>query len=137
MIQIREATVSITEQTVRELLAAIEEAKKVTKFTDKPLPDFDMDESTRIGLERERGTIKVSSRYGNIEYRITLETKPQSQESIGYRLVLGDGVVRIGSDGRCMCTCADKCAIEKRGMMTRCTKQELKEAGIQTIDELS
>ncbi len=138
MIQINEATISITERTVRELLAAIEEAKKVTKFTDEPLPDLDdMNDSTRIGLMRERGTIKVSSRYEYIEYNIALETKPKTQESIGYRLELGDGVVRIGSDGRCMCSCGNKCALGRVGSMERCTKQELKEAGIHTIDELS
>ena len=50
MIQVTGAKVNLTEQTVRELLSAIEEAKKITTFTDEPMPDGDMDSQ----LERDQ-----------------------------------------------------------------------------------
>ena len=89
MIQVKQGTVKLTEQTVRELLFAIEEAKKVTTFTNDPLPEGDMGTETFIRLERERGKILVKSLYSGIEYAIDIEKKPQTQESLGYKLALG------------------------------------------------
>lgn len=87
MIEIKAGTVNLTEQTIRELLWAIEEAKKVTKFTDEPLPDGDMGTDTLVKLKRERGTILVKSFYSNIEFSISLEIEPHTQESMGYKLI--------------------------------------------------
>ena len=87
MIQVKQGTVKLTEQTVRELLSAIEEAKKVTTFTNDPLPDGDMDTETFIRLKRERGEILVRSQYSGIEYAIGIEKRPHTQESLGYKLI--------------------------------------------------
>ena len=38
--------------------------------------------------------------------------------------------VKIASDGRCTCTCADPCPLKKTGSAMRCTVQELTAAGI-------
>jgi hypothetical protein len=40
--------------------------------------------------------------------------------------------VEIAYDGRCMCSCADPCALGRGGMEERCTEEELKAAGIPT-----
>lgn len=133
MIKVKSGTVSLTEQTVKEIMRAIEEAKKVTEFTDEPMPEGDMDTGSYIRLKRERGTILVKSPFMEIEYSISLETKPQTQESAGYKLELGKGAVQIGKDGRCQCSCADECPLGRRGMGYRCTEEELKSAGIQII----
>ena len=133
MIQVTEATVKLTEQTVRELLSAVEEAKKITTFTNDPLPEGVMDTGTHTRFMRERGEIAVRSQYDNIEYQIEIEKRPHSQESLGYRLVLGSDVVRVGKDGRCLCKQSDKCPLGRSGSELRCTKEELEAAGIRCI----
>lgn len=87
MIKIEKATISITEQTVRELLSAIEETKKTIKFTDDPIPDGDMSVSDLNLHKKRRGTILVQSMFSDIKFEIALEKRPQSQESLGYHLV--------------------------------------------------
>lgn len=42
-------------------------------------------------------------------------------------------VVRIGDDGFCMCSCYDKCATGKVGLMGRCTKEEVIDAGARAV----
>jgi hypothetical protein len=139
MIYVTGAKVKITEQTVRELLSAIEEAKEITTFTNDPLPDGDMDTEMHLRLMRERGEIVVQSRYSDIEFSIDIEKRPHSQESLGYQLIPGQGVVKIGKDGRCLCRQGDKCPLGKGGMQCTspknnlCTKEELEAAGIQCI----
>lgn len=133
MIQITGAKVNLTEQTVHELLRAIEKAKEITTFTDEPFPEGDMDTETHTRLMRERGVIIVKSQYSDIKYHISLEKRPQSQESLGYQLAPGSSVVRIGTDGRCLCKQSDKCPLGRSGMQLRCTKEELEAAGIQCI----
>lgn len=86
MIQVTGAKVNLTEQTVRELLSAIEEAKKITTFTNEPMPDGDIDIETHIKLMRERGEILVKSPHNGIQYAISLEKGQHTQESMGYRL---------------------------------------------------
>ncbi len=86
MLTIKKGTLKLTEQTVKELMWAIEEAKKETTFTDDPMPKDDMDMDTYYRLKRERGEILVSSEYAPLDFFISLETRPHSQESVGYRL---------------------------------------------------
>jgi len=62
-------TVRLTEQTVRELLIAIEEGKKN--------PSLD--------------TIDITSDYSDVAFEIDLEIKPHSQESLGYKMTGGGG----------------------------------------------
>lgn len=42
-------------------------------------------------------------------------------------------VKRIGSDGRCTCSCGDPCPLGRAGSALRCTKEELEAAGVVTI----
>ena len=86
MIEIEKAQVYITEQTVKELMAAIEKAKEETEFISEPMSDEDMDQETHRAGMRKRGTIFVESRYSRISFKIYLETEPNTQESLGYRL---------------------------------------------------
>lgn len=39
--------------------------------------------------------------------------------------------IKIAKDGRCTCSCADPCPLGKVGSMTRCTVEELQQAGVQ------
>ncbi len=88
MLTINKGTLKLTEQTVKELMWAIEEAKKETTFTDDPMPNDDMDMDTYYRLKRERGEIFVSSEYAPLDFFISLEVRPNSQESVGYSLKL-------------------------------------------------
>lgn len=87
MIEIEKGQVHITEQTVKELVAAIKKAKEETpEFISEPMSNDDMDQETfRAGM-RKRGTIFVKSEYSGISFKIYLETKPNTQESLDYRL---------------------------------------------------
>ena len=86
MIEIEKGQVHITEQTVKELVAAIKKAKEEIEFISDPMPNGDMDQETHRAEMRKRGTIFVESRYSRISFKIYLETKPNTQESLGYRL---------------------------------------------------
>ena len=87
MLTIKKGTLKITEKTVRELMAAIEKAKAETEFTDEPMPEADMDMDTFYRLKRERGEILVTSKYAPLDFLISLEVQPHSQESVGYKLL--------------------------------------------------
>lgn len=86
MIEIEKGQVHITEQTIKELVAAIKKAKEETEFISDPMPNGDMDQETFKAEMRKRGTISVESGYSGISFKIHLETKPNTQESLGYRL---------------------------------------------------
>lgn len=84
-LEIQKGIISITEQTLRELMDAIEKAKASITFTDEPMPDCDMDEKTRYEMKRQRGEITISSPYDPLSFKVSLETKPHTQESLGYK----------------------------------------------------
>lgn len=86
MLTIKKGTLKITEQTVKELMWAIEKAKHEITFTDEPMPDGDMDMDTFHQLRAERGEILVTSEYAPLDFLVLLEVRPHSQESVGYTL---------------------------------------------------
>ena len=86
-IDLNDATLSFTEQTVREMMNAINKAHKEIDFVNSPMPDDLMSTETFNKLSRERGIITVKSDFTDIKFVITLETKPHTQESLGYKLV--------------------------------------------------
>lgn len=98
MIVTDKGTVKLTEQTVRELLTAIEQAKILGAGTDdSPVPQSDCNmclqeppPTIRMGWHIRqqfgRGIIWVESGFNGIRYEIRLENKPNTQESMGYRL---------------------------------------------------
>jgi len=86
-IDLNDATLSFTEQTVREMMNAINKAHKEIDFVHSPMPDADMSSETFNKLSRERGKIVVASDYTDVKFLITLETEPHTQESLGYKLV--------------------------------------------------
>lgn len=86
MLTIEKGVLKITEQTIKELMAAIEKAKSETDFTDDPMPNGDMNLETYYRLKRERGEILVTSEYAHLDFAISLEVRNNSQESIGYKL---------------------------------------------------
>lgn len=93
MIKIEKATVTMTEQTVREIARIIEEVKSRTKdqlrtqFTDEPMPNEDMSSETYLRLQKERGIITIASDYSGIKFEVHIEKKPHTQESVGYHLL--------------------------------------------------
>jgi len=91
MIRIKNAELILTEQTVRELVKAIEKAKKETTFITEPTSEkkfaCDMTPEQFNLQQRRKGTIRVKSEYSKIEYVIHLEVEPHTQESLGYKLV--------------------------------------------------
>ncbi len=87
IVTIKKGTLKITEQSIKELIWAIEKAKNETTFTDDPMPDSDMSTDTFYRLKRERGEILVTSEYAPIDFLISLEVHPNSQESVGYKLI--------------------------------------------------
>ncbi len=44
------------------------------------------------------------------------------------RALLARRLAELGTDGRCVCSCIDRCPIERHGSEDRCTKAELEEA---------
>ena len=83
---VQKGTINITEQTVKELMKAIEKAKETMTFTDEPMPEGDMSPSDHNRLMAERGQVLVGSEFSTIDFRIDLEVTPNSQESLGYSL---------------------------------------------------
>lgn len=65
-VNVGKASVMITEQTIRELTRAVEEAKEQ-------------------GFEE----ISITSEYSGVQFIVYMETRPHTQESIGYRLTKG------------------------------------------------
>jgi len=91
MIKVRNAEICMTEQTVKELMQAIEKAKKEVEFTrtKEPMDVLgDMSEEQFIEERKKRGEIRVKSRFSNIEYIISIEGgSNESQKSLDYKLV--------------------------------------------------
>lgn len=85
MLIIKKGILKITEQTIRELIGAIDKAKDEITFTEDPIPADDMDTETYWKMKAERGEILVTSEFAPIDFLIQLETRPHSQESVGYR----------------------------------------------------
>lgn len=86
MIKVEKAEVQLSETTVRALLRAIEKAKATIDFIDEPMPPGEMSVYQYKVASRERGNITVSSKYSDITYKIQVETRPHSQEGLGYEL---------------------------------------------------
>lgn len=87
MIIAKSAEVRITEQTVRELMRAIEQVKEEVEFTREPMEDCDMSEKQYIEEKKKRGEILVRSSFSKIEFIISVEIKEKTQESLGYKLI--------------------------------------------------
>ena len=89
-VEVDSCTVELTEQTVHELQAAIDEAKKTIKFTNDPIPDGDMSPEQFRDEQAKRGTIRVESPWlKKLSFAIEI-VPPQdqdTQEAAGYRLV--------------------------------------------------
>jgi len=85
MITVKDATVKVTEQTLRELLKAVEKAKETIEFTTEPMPDGDMEVSTFRSEQAKRGKIMVTSQFAPISFLIDLEVTPRTQESVAYK----------------------------------------------------
>lgn len=86
MIKVEKAEVELSETTVRSLLAAIDKAKKTIDFTNAPMPEGAISVYQWKVEQQKRGSVSISSEYSDISYRVRLETRPHSQESLGYQL---------------------------------------------------
>ena len=92
MIKVKSAQVNLNEQTVKELMKAMEKAKTEVEFTNAPMPEGDMNVRDYIEEKKKRGILTVRSLYSDIEYVIQLDTVAvvedrETQESLGYKLV--------------------------------------------------
>ena len=84
MILIKKAEVGISEQTLRELLMAVEKAKeKLAPFCDEPMPNGDMTVEKSNSERAKRGSILISSPFCGISYRVELN-RQHEQESGKY-----------------------------------------------------
>lgn len=86
MLKIKKGELTLTEQTLMELVRAVHKARRETDFTDEPMPDSDMSTEQYIQEKRKRGTILVSSDYASLDFNIILEKVGDEQESLGYKL---------------------------------------------------
>jgi hypothetical protein len=83
MIHIKKAEVEITEQTLHEILAAVEKAKEeLAPFCNTPLPDGDMTVESYNRERAKRGFVLVSSPNCGTSYRVDIN---DGQESSGYK----------------------------------------------------
>ena len=89
MIKVKEGTVIISEQTLRELLTAVEKRKE-TPIDETPMPEHegDIDQSTIDEENFDRGRILVKSEYNGVKFQINIEKPSQDErsESSGYKL---------------------------------------------------
>ncbi len=88
VLTVNKATVTLDEQTVKELVKAIEEAKQTLRFTNDPMPYGDMSENDYIRHKAHRGDILVKSPHSGIAFSISLEIGGNISESAGYELVV-------------------------------------------------
>ena len=88
MLEVREAIIKLSEQTVRELISAVDKAKANYAFDETiEIPNHDMTEEAHDNLLFKKGIIKIKSNYSKEWFIVKLETTPQTQESLGYRLI--------------------------------------------------
>jgi hypothetical protein len=86
-ISVDNAVVELSETTVRSLMRAIDKA--IENYVYDPeikKPEGDCSVETWNRYEKNNGVIYVESPYSKIRFKIQMETKPNSQESIGYSL---------------------------------------------------
>ncbi len=84
-IKVGVALVTLTETTLKQILAAVEQAREEIEFTDDPMPDGDMDTKTYVRERARRGAIRVGSNYGTVAFEILLNKTQMSCESLDYR----------------------------------------------------
>ena len=91
MIKVQQGTVILSEQTLRELLKAVERRKE-TFITDAPMPDYsdvDVDLSTIEEEDYDRGNIYVVSKHSRTSFKIKIEnpsSPDERSEGLGYKL---------------------------------------------------
>ena len=82
MIKVTTAEVHLTDTTLRQLQAAVEQRMKEPLVTT-PMPDGDMSDKQYLAAQYERGIIRVRSPYAET---FVIDLNPNT-ESIGYHLV--------------------------------------------------
>lgn len=88
MITVKSGEVNLTEQTLKELMTAVNKAKDEVEFITNPIASGDMSINHFHQEQKKRGIIRVRSKYSGIEYKINLEVGAyENQESLGYKLV--------------------------------------------------
>jgi hypothetical protein len=87
MLIIKKGILQISEQTLKELMFAIEKAKKEIQFIKDPMPDYDMSPEQYNMEQCKRGIIHVVSDYAPLDFQINIEVTDHTQESVGYHLV--------------------------------------------------
>lgn len=86
MIEITAGTVRMSEQTLREILAAVEKAREDIDFTDEPMPKGDMSQDAFIHEKMRRGHLRIESPYSGITFVVEAGPRSHEQESVGYIL---------------------------------------------------
>ena len=81
MIRITAGTVTMSEQTLRELVRAVEKAKDEIEFTDEPMPNEDMETKQFIHEQARRGKIRVESPASEISFVVELCRKGGKREN--------------------------------------------------------
>jgi len=83
MINVEKATVKLKESTLKDLLRAVEKARKEIDFTTDPLPDSDMSMEQWKQELKKRGKLTVSNGFSPVVFEIDLEIGPSEEESMG------------------------------------------------------
>ena len=87
MIRIITGAVMLSEQTLNELVKAVEKARDEIEFTDEPMPRTDMTAEQFVREKARRGEIQVESPHSGISFVIQLPRWDREQERLRYRLV--------------------------------------------------
>jgi hypothetical protein len=79
-------TIKITEQGLRDVLAAVDKAKEQLAFTTEPMPDGDM---SMLQFTREkmlRGLIPVTSPCSQFKFQVMVNVRNDESESMGWNI---------------------------------------------------
>lgn len=86
MIDMKVGTIYVSEQTLHELVKAVERAKAEIEFTDEPMGKEDMETQQFVREQARRGQIRIESPSSGISFVIQLPRRDREQESLGYEL---------------------------------------------------
>ena len=77
--------IKVSEEALREVLAAVDKAKAETEFTTDPMPDGDMDIAYYNKERAKRGTFVITSPCSKIRFEVRANTGNCESESMGWR----------------------------------------------------
>ena len=77
-------TIKISEEGLREVLAAVDKAKAEVEFITDPMPDGDMEVAQYNCEKMKRGLILVTSPCSQFKFQVLVDTRTRDTESMGW-----------------------------------------------------